>query len=601
MSSLPLSHSYLQTHYTSPEEPSKDSRLQFLKKFVSRCVSHFIRSQNEFNANVVRTLDNLHLRSEQNEQHLQTLSNTFTQITNSLRQQQRINNRTEELHNHLIGSVQSIQDMQSHHGGIIAQALQKINDFEQTKLVNLLDLFRTETQALSKRQDDLVSNQNQTNDRQSTLISAVKSLNTHFEGISKRQNDLVALLESFKNETQSLVKRHDDLVGNQNRTDARQVSLVEKLSAVTAFSDDISRRQNDLVKLLESFRNETQGLSKRHDDLVSQLHSYNLQQADLAASIKSVSSFDTDFSHRIDSAVKDITSCSSRLAAVENQCIALNASLNKALQRMAFIKDSFDEAVAHIPAESAALKDQDAFVSSLLDSKKLIADESYMDFEDANRGSEEDILQRLSFYLSKLSGLKTSPKSYILDVGCGRGEFLQLLADNDFHAKGIDSNKIAVKHAKAKGFSVKCTDLFTELERLKPESLAAISAFHVIEHLPFNMMYRFIELAYTRIKPDGLLLLETPNALNLRVAACEFYRDPTHIRPVHPSTLEYIVKQVGFSSIAFDFLHPFPDDDSLTTKSKSFSKPETRNFSLLNDLILGCRDCAAVATKKDVL
>ena len=614
MSALPVSHSYLQKHYTSPEEPSRNSRLWFLKKFVSRCVLHFIRSQNEFNANVVRTADSLHQRAEQSERQILELTNNLAQLTNAMRQQQRINNRAEELQTYMINNVKSLQDMQNHHGGVIAQALQKVHDVS-----GLLEACQSSTDylaqqliSMSKRQDDLVDNQNEVNARHSKLVKTVLDLDTRAAQITRRQDDVVASLEEFNHEIQGMIRRHDDLVAGLNSSNSHYSDLVTTVRTLDSHYQDVSKRQSDLVATLETFSRETRELTSRHDILVHQLASFHsdLQSLakDQAGIVKHMHKADihrTKLSQaledvpRMESVLKDVGRCTSRIEALDRQCLLFNDKLHKTLQRLALIKDAFNEAAAHIPAGDATKADKDAYLSSIIECKKVLGDEAYLALEDAQRGSEEEITERLQYYLPKIKHITTSATSYFLDIGCGRGEFVQLLTDNDKHARGIDINTVAVAGAKAKGLSVKCTDLFTELERIKPGTLAGISAFHVVEHMPFKHIYRCIELAYSRLKDGGILLLETPNALNLRVAACEFYRDPTHNQPVHPTTLEYTLNQVGFSDITIDFLHPFPKSESLTIRGKSYTKSLSSNFKTLNELLLGSRDCTVIATKKE--
>jgi len=654
VSSLPASHSYLQHHYTSPEEPSKDSRLRFLKKFVTRCITHFTRSQNEFNANVVRTLDDIHQRSEQNEHHYLDLSNALTQATNALRQQQRINKRAEETQEHMSGSAKSLQDMQNHHGAVISQALQKLSAVEQKlndtldqklvdsrlefenradfadskindmstrqdELVSLLESFRKETQALSKRNDALVKQIHDTNLHQHTFEKSFSALIDRIDDTCKRQDDLVALVESFTRESKGVSKRIDDLVVHVNGTNNRQSELVSTVKTIAAQRKAISKRQDDLVSQCNAIATRNDDVTKRQDDLVSQCNDANIRQADIIGTIKAVAARNDDVTKRQDDLVASVNKqvpalikdtgviaesihrveqdFIERINRVEQGFTDLNSQLQSMIKRTLLLRETLDEAVAHIPSKGAGKQEKAAFVSAMLECSESMKDTAYELFEDANRGSENEIKERLAYYIPKLKNITTSASSYILDIGCGRGEFMQLLADAGYHAKGIDINRAAVSEGKTKGLSVKHADLFAELNRIKPNSLAAISAFHVIEHMPFDQIFRFIELAFSRLKPGGVIMLETPNALNLRVAACEFYRDPTHVKPVHPSTLDHALQQAGFSSIAFDFLHPFPAQDSLTVKSKSFSKAASHNFETLNDLILGCRDCAVTASK----
>jgi O-antigen chain-terminating methyltransferase len=573
---------YLQQHYTSPEEPAPDSKFRAVKKFVTRCISHFTKSQNEFNANVVRTLDSIHHRADALEQQELELNELLSRMTAALQDQLEQNKQAEEQHRvqlnkqddelkqQLSSSIKTLREMQSHHGAVIAQTQQKVDSFPQAirDLQNTVGSINAKLHTVDQRQQEIVER----------IGDVLEEINGKIGDASARQDDLVEQLENFNSENTKLIKRQDKL-----------------------------------VKQLEDFSKEIFSVTKRQDDLVSQLNDTNVRQSDIAGTIKAFAARDEDITKRQDdlvetvntvneqvpSLIKDTGIIADRIQRSEQGFTELQNQLQTIIKRTLLLRETLDDAVAHIPPAGAGKKEKSAFVSAMLECRETMKDVSYEIFEDANRGSAEEIRERLGFYLPRLENCKTTASSYILDIGCGRGEFLELLADAGLHAKGIDINRAAVSEAKSKGLSVKHADLFAELERIKPNTLAGLSAFHVIEHLPFDQIYRFLELAFTRLKPDGILMLETPNALNLRVAASEFYRDPTHIKPVHPSTLEHALRQAGFDSVEIEFLHPFPGEDALTVKSKSFSKPESHNFKALNELILGCRDCAVTATKKD--
>lgn len=171
----------------------------------------------------------------------------------------------------------------------------------------------------------------------------------------------------------------------------------------------------------------------------------------------------------------------------------------------------------------------------------------YKEFEDRFRGSRETIKQRLSGYLPLLEPLKTLyPDPYAIDVGCGRGEWLELLGENGFRSHGIDQDPQMLKSALDMGLSAQEGDAIEYLKNLPESSVALISGFHIAEHLEFDDLLQLIRYAHRSLLPGGLLILETPNPENLAVGSNTFYTDPTHKRPLPPALLSFLPEYEGF-------------------------------------------------------
>jgi len=177
-------------------------------------------------------------------------------------------------------------------------------------------------------------------------------------------------------------------------------------------------------------------------------------------------------------------------------------------------------------------------------------DAIYAAFEDRFRGSRELILSRVEPYLDDLreagAGTREAP---VLDLGCGRGEWLELLRDTQMHARGVDLNRLFVESCRGRGFDVEHADVLLALRRLPECSVGAITSMHLVEHLPFETVIALLDEAKRVLRPGGLLLLETPNPENLLVGACTFYTDPTHRNPIPPETLRWIVEARGFHGV----------------------------------------------------
>lgn len=184
----------------------------------------------------------------------------------------------------------------------------------------------------------------------------------------------------------------------------------------------------------------------------------------------------------------------------------------------------------------------------------------YVAFEDANRGSKDEIRAKQLGYIAVLdaaiAGLRDRP---VLDIGCGRGEWLALLGEHGYRGKGIDLNPVMVSVCRDQGLQAECADILAGLARIPDDSLAAITSFHVIEHLPFPVLFSAVEQAWRALAPGGLLILETPNPENLLVGSHTFYHDFTHRNPVTPAAITFLVRYLNFTDIRIERLNPYPE------------------------------------------
>ena len=175
----------------------------------------------------------------------------------------------------------------------------------------------------------------------------------------------------------------------------------------------------------------------------------------------------------------------------------------------------------------------------------------YVGFEDAFRGSQAEIRARLSDYVDRFDGA-----SDVLDVGCGRGEFLDLLRDGGIPARGIDLNHEMVEASRARGLAVEEADALGYLEALPDASLGGIFSAQVIEHLAPDYLLRVLEQAAVKLRPGGLIVLETINPACWAAFFDSYLRDLTHVRPIHPETLQYLLRASGFSPVTIEYRSP---------------------------------------------
>lgn len=171
----------------------------------------------------------------------------------------------------------------------------------------------------------------------------------------------------------------------------------------------------------------------------------------------------------------------------------------------------------------------------------------YRAFEDEHRGSHEVIKQRLQIYLPFiLPLLNLYPECRALDVGCGRGEWLETLIENGFSATGVDLDDGMLEACQARQLPAEKAEAVAYLKAIPSDTLTVITGFHIAEHIPFDDLKALVVEANRVLKPGGLLILETPNAENLIVGTQNFYLDPTHERPIPYMLLDFLVTFSGF-------------------------------------------------------
>lgn len=187
----------------------------------------------------------------------------------------------------------------------------------------------------------------------------------------------------------------------------------------------------------------------------------------------------------------------------------------------------------------------------------------YRAFEDKFRGSRELILSRLDVYLPFIRPIKEiNGQPNALDLGCGRGEWLELLDREGFDATGVDLDEGMLKACQELELKALKADAISYLEGLPDASVAVVSSFHMVEHISFEALQTLVQQALRVLIPGGLLIMETPNPENLQVGAHTFYYDPTHQRPLPPMLLAFLPEHYGYVRTAILRLQQDPRLDA---------------------------------------
>jgi 2-polyprenyl-3-methyl-5-hydroxy-6-metoxy-1,4-benzoquinol methylase len=227
--------------------------------------------------------------------------------------------------------------------------------------------------------------------------------------------------------------------------------------------------------------------------------------------------------------------------------------------------------------------------------KRQNPDLNYFLFEQRFRGSREDIKERQKIYLDHFID-----KSNVLDIGCGRGEFVELLIEKGIGVTGIDINEDMVDYCQDRSLPVIQTDLFDHLNSLSDNSLDGIFAAQVIEHLEPDWLVKFVQLSYEKLKANGVFLVETVNLQTLLTFSNQFYMDLSHKKPVHPLTLQFIMESEGFNKTKFIYTSPCTSSmipDLYIEGSNNNLQEFNQAINRLNKLLYGPQDYAIVCVK----
>jgi SAM-dependent methyltransferase len=254
--------------------------------------------------------------------------------------------------------------------------------------------------------------------------------------------------------------------------------------------------------------------------------------------------------------------------------------------------------------ESASARGQDvAVVEDSVRPTNGMPNIEYLALENRFRGDQSLINQRMSIYPEYFQDLALDAP--VLEIGCGRGELLSLFAGRGIAARGVDLDQAMVDVCREKQLDVVYGDGISHLRDVPPNSLAGVIAVQVVEHLNQTQLRELIRLCFSRVKPGGRVIFETINPRSLLALSSNYFRDPTHVWPLHPDLLEWIMSLEGFKETEVRLLSPVPEEALLKKLAlESYMTPRwaftvqtiNHNIERLNDLLFGYQDYCLVAS-----
>ena len=215
----------------------------------------------------------------------------------------------------------------------------------------------------------------------------------------------------------------------------------------------------------------------------------------------------------------------------------------------------------------------------------------YRRLEDGMRGSEAEVSRALEPYLQY-----AAEQQPVLDIGCGRGEFLVLCNERKIPARGFDTNERSVADLRDRGFDVELDSAPRCLHKVTSRSIGTIFASHVVEHVPADALISVFAESARVLRNGGYLMIETPNAQSLAMSSSDFWRDPTHLAPRHVGALTLIGREFGFEVVELRTIDPFPEANLLP--SDSGQSPQLKSVvDRLNEILFGNQNLRLVLRK----
>ncbi len=333
-------------------------------------------------------------------------------------------------------------------------------------------------------------------------------------------------------------------------------------------------------QLESSVRPEIADIAASTNDLRTQITAAQSVSGDLQARINNVESSSNDLRSTTSKLESSTNTAQAEIERVFQQLQHARTELALQGRRMTLI---LDEARRRLPAPF----DQEQLEIIATEGRHKL-DALYAELEDTFRGSYDEIKNRFRTYLPLIKSTDSEDNLPIVDLGCGRGEWLELLKEEGYRAVGLDTNRVLLDRCRARGLDVVETDVLQYLRGLQDNQLRAITGFHIIEHLEIGTLMQLLDEVIRVVHPGGVIIFETPNPENVLVGSNYFYFDPTHRNPLPSLLMKFLLESRGLHRVEVLNLHAW-DQARLGGKSALTAR--------FNDLFYGPMDYAIAGWK----
>lgn len=356
-------------------------------------------------------------------------------------------------------------------------------------------------------------------------------------------------------------------------------------SIVESHLVEVKAKLNEYKIMLDQLNINIQQNQSKIDTLKEKVQQYD----DFFASIKTES-------EKIPFYKENLRNINTSLSKYEGDYLAIKARMDDFEKAMIHFENRTLENTLVTSRDDKSYANKSKEISTLKEKNECNTNDyniiDYLDFENEFRGSTHLISQRQRQYVTYFKGKKN-----VIDIGCGRGEFLELMKKEEINTIGVDTYQDFVSLCKIKGFQVINSDGIEYLSNC--DAVDGIFLGQVVEHLKLDQIIRLCNLAYQKLEEGGAIVIETPNPKSLSTFANSFYMDPSHEKPVHPYSLKYYLKKAGFSDIKIIYTEESKEPGIVTLLDSSASNIDEFNASLkrVSDVLFGSQDYAVIAIK----
>jgi len=387
--------------------------------------------------------------------------------------------------------------------------------------------------------------------------------------------DRLTKLETFTGNAHDRINQ----IESSNHETRNQIAQIEA-SANTLIAQLETSARDWIAQLESTIRAEIASVAAGTNDIRTRMVEADSVTGDLRARLGTVESVSNELRSTTNQLETSTNTVQTEIEKVYQQLNHARTELALQGRRMALI---LEEARRRLPAP---FDQQQLEIIAAEEQHKL--DALYAELEDNFRGSHEEIKNRFRAYLPHINSLDIADDTPIVDLGSGRGEWLELLREEGYTARGVDSNRVLLERCRARGLDVVESDALQYLRGLPDDSLAAITGFHIIEHLEIGVLMRLLDETVRVVQPGGLVIFETPNPENVLVGSNYFYFDPTHRNPLPGLLMKFLLESRGLLRVEVMNLHAW-DQARIGGKNALTAR--------FNDLFYGPMDYAIAGWK----
>lgn len=469
----------------------------------------------------------------------------------------------------------------------------------------------------------IVEDQNKFNGSVTRCINEIYNkfvvIENNFRQLNKINNDFNNNLKILKDEQYNIYEKC-----NTERSEIIQQIVNAETIKLSSRLANLEKSIIDVSQAIEEFKKENKNNMDAINEMRNEINLYKNKLIDLADNIVNINQTITELKKgnehsveaiyelrnvqeikndeiknkylELNSKIKEI---SEYYKALENNTIKIDKHLNDVRDKLESDLTYLNFKIKQLQKKRIGTQHESIIDVNDIHQNYMIDKETELDyfmFENRFRGTEKEIKNRNAVYLDYYKN-----SNNVLDIGCGRGEFLELLMENKIDAKGIDIYDDFVEYCKSKGLNVEKYDAVEYLFNLQDNSLGGIFLGQVIEHLEKNYLLKLIELSYKKLKPGSFFIAETPNPTMLTTFTNSFYLDLSHIKPIHPETMKFLLQYYGFKDVKIEYNEnskinyqlPLLNADEHIQNIKEFND----GLNLISSILFGYQDYAVIGRK----